>query len=168
MRSPGNHSNQININMICHVLLLSITFVPNFIIVAHSYLEAADTFASFDSLVERVLDKCSKVIIYYSFLKSPCAIYVFFAQIVKKYFLVTCSDFFAICSSLARRVLSMIVFRSSLVVEGELLPRNILVLIGACSSSSFLISSSFDEKDTCPIDIISSSFSSKDSLLNFL
>ena len=35
----GNHGNQINMNMIFHVLLLSITSVPNFIIVAYSYLE---------------------------------------------------------------------------------------------------------------------------------
>ena len=42
MTSPGNQSNPINLNMTCHVLLLSITFVPNFMIVvflSRSYLE---------------------------------------------------------------------------------------------------------------------------------
>ena len=39
MTSPSNRSNQININMICHVLSLSITFVPIFTIEAYSYLE---------------------------------------------------------------------------------------------------------------------------------
>ena len=39
MTSPGTHSNPINLNMICHVLLLSITFMPNFMIVVCSYLE---------------------------------------------------------------------------------------------------------------------------------
>ena len=39
MKSSSNQSNQIILNMNCHVLLLSFTFVPNFMIIAWSYLK---------------------------------------------------------------------------------------------------------------------------------